>query len=270
MRILDGRELSEYIKNRQAKEVTTLRVNFRKVPKLAIVQVKDDPIINTYVRLKKKYGSDIGVDVVSFHPKQSECSEIITKLNNDNSIDGIIVQLPLEDVTQTESVLNQVSLSKDVDALASGTEFDPATPTAILWLLAGYNIELNGKAILIIGNGKLVGKPLSDMLIGSGQNVTVADKQTQNIKELSLRSDIIISAAGSPSTLKANMIKSGAVVVDAGVATDNGKSVGDLNSDVYDRKDLTLTPKKGGVGPLTICSLFSNVIKSAQNSVNLK
>jgi methylenetetrahydrofolate dehydrogenase (NADP+)/methenyltetrahydrofolate cyclohydrolase len=269
-KILDGRELAEYIKSRQEKEVTTLRVNYKKIPKLAIVQVKDDPVINTYVRLKKKYGTDIGVNVESFHPKQPECIALLKRLNDDPGVDGIIVQLPLEDPSQMEEILDTVVLSKDVDSLARGSKFDPATPMAILWLLAGYNVDLKGKSILIIGNGKLVGMPLSEMLKNSGQNVTIADKKTSNLEGLALNADIIITATGSPGVLKSNMIKSGAVVIDAGVATDNGKSVGDLDEAVYERNDLIITPKKGGVGPLTICSLFSNVIKSAQSSIHLK
>ncbi len=267
MKILDGRELADYIKSRQEKEVTTLRINYRKIPKLAIVQTKDDPVINTYVKLKKIYGADIGVEVVLFKMKQSEAVATIKKLNSDNSIDGIIVQLPLDNEAETEGILNSVAIDKDVDALAEGSKFDPATPTAILWLLAGYNIDLNGKSILIIGNGKLVGKPLSKMLISSGQQVTVADKETQKLKDLTLASDIIISATGKPALLKSGMIRSDTVIIDAGVATDKGKNVGDLDEEVYSRNDLILTPVRGGVGPLTICSLFSNVIKSAQKSV---
>ncbi|HEY5267523.1 MAG TPA: bifunctional 5,10-methylenetetrahydrofolate dehydrogenase/5,10-methenyltetrahydrofolate cyclohydrolase [Candidatus Saccharimonadales bacterium] len=270
MKILDGRELASYIKSRQSKEVTTLRVNHGKIPKLAIIQLKDDPIIDTYIRLKKKYGSDIGIEVDSYHPKQPEVVHLIDRLNRDDSVDGIIVQLPIENVEQTDKILNSVAVSKDVDALANGSEFDPATPTAILWLLAGYNVDLNGKNILIIGNGKLVGKPLSRMLRDSGQKVTVVDSKTKNLTELALNSEIIITATGNPSILNTNMIKSGAVIVDAGVATDKGKKVGDLDESVYARDDLIVTPVRGGVGPLTVCSLFANVIKSAQRSINQK
>lgn len=270
MKILDGRELATYIKNRQSSEVTALRINYKKIPKLAIVQIKDDPVINTYVRLKKKYGSDVGIEVDSYHPKQTEAIATIHKLNKDQSVDGIIVQLPIEDSQQTDEVLNSVTANKDVDALAQKTEFDPATPTAILWLLAGYNIDLNGKAILIIGKGKLVGRPLSKMLESSGQNVIVADRKTKDLSRLALNSDIIITATGSPAILNSKMIKTGSVVVDAGVATDKGKNVGDLDRDVYSRDDLIVTPTRGGIGPLTVCSLFANVIQSAQRSVNKK
>jgi methylenetetrahydrofolate dehydrogenase (NADP+)/methenyltetrahydrofolate cyclohydrolase len=267
MKILDGHELAAYIKNRQVKEVSTLRINYKKIPKLAIVQLKDDPVIDIYVKLKKKYGNDIGITVDSYNTDQADSVDLIKKLNKDKSVDGIIVQLPIKDPKQTQEILNTVSLEKDVDALADGTSFDSATPTAILWLLAGYNIELQGKHILIIGNGKLVGEPLSKILRNSGQQVTVADINTKNLKKLSLESDIIITATGSPGVLTSDMICSGSVVVDAGVTTDNGKTLGDLDKDVYLREDLILTPVRGGVGPLTICSLFANVIKSAQQTV---
>jgi methylenetetrahydrofolate dehydrogenase (NADP+)/methenyltetrahydrofolate cyclohydrolase len=270
MKILDGRELASYIKSRQEKEASNLRINYKKVPKLAIVQLKNDPVIDIYVRLKKKYGEDIGITVESHNPDQADAITLIERLNVDKSVDGIIVQLPINDPSQTDEILNSVSLDKDVDALAKGTNFDPATSTAILWLLAGYNIDLNGKHILIIGNGKLVGQPLSKMLRDSGQQVTVADINTKNLSGLALDSDIVITATGSPGVLSADMVKKGAVIIDAGVTTDKGKTVGDLNEDVYLREDLTITPIKGGVGPLTICSLFANVIKSAQKSTIIK
>jgi methylenetetrahydrofolate dehydrogenase (NADP+)/methenyltetrahydrofolate cyclohydrolase len=218
------------------------------------------------VRLKKQYGKDIGVDVQAYNIEQSKAKETIKALNLDNSVDGIIVQLPIENPLETDEILNTVISNKDVDALALKSDFDPATPTAILWLLAGYNIDLANKNILIIGKGKLVGEPLTKMLINSGLKVIVADRSTKNLSDLSLESDIIITATGSPAVLTSKMIKENAVVVDAGVATDKGKSVGDLDASVYERDDLTLTPIRGGVGPLTICSLFANVIKSAQNT----
>lgn len=268
MKILNGSELASFIKQRQEKAVSSLRLNYKIVPKLAIVQVKDDPVINTYVRLKKKYGADIGIEVESHHPKQSEVEEVIKTLNKDQSIHGIIVQLPIEDVSETDKIVNLVDHNKDVDALADKTDFDPATPMAIFWLLAGYNIELKGKKVVIIGKGKLVGKPLEKMLKASGIDVVVADRQTKDLSKTTLEADVIITATGSPAILHTNMIKQGAVIVDAGVASEAGKTVGDLDDSVYERDDLIITPKKGGVGPLTVCSLFENVIKATQNSLN--
>jgi len=267
MKLLNGAELAGYIKERHAKQVRQLRAS-KIFPKLAIVQVKDDPVINTYVRLKKQYGSDIGVEVDAYMQKQEHVPELLNKLSSDESVHGVIVQLPLSDPSQTDEIVNMVSPSKDVDALGEKSTFDPATPMAILWLLSGYNVELAGKNILLIGRGKLVGAPLERILKGSGYNVSVIDRELDNLAEQTKQADIIITATGSPAVLYPDMIKEGAVVVDAGVASEDGKTVGDLAPEVYERNDLIITPPKGGVGPLTVCALFENVIRAAQNAKN--
>lgn len=265
-KLLSGSELAGFIKERQAKAVRRLRQENKILPKLAIVQVKDDPVINTYVRLKRHYGMDIGIEVDTYDPPQSEVREVINKLNKDKSVHGIIVQLPLSNPDETDEIVNLVDAKKDVDALAKNSKFQPATPTAILWLLAGHNIELLGKNVLIIGRGKLVGRPLEKMLLESDINVTIADRSTKSLEDKVKDADVIITATGSPAILYSEMIKTGAIVVDAGVATEDGKTVGDLSDDVYLRDDLTLTPKKGGVGPLTVCALFENVILAANRT----
>lgn len=261
--MLNGRELAGFIKERHARQVRSLRS--RKIyPKLAIVQVKDDPVINTYVNLKKKYGQDIKLDVEIFKPAQKDVKELIQKLNRDSSIHGIIVQLPLSDPSQTDEIVNLVSPKKDVDALGVAASYDPATPMAILWLLGGYNVELSGKKILLVGRGKLVGAPLERILRKSGYDVEVIDRQTPQLPQTAQKSDIIITATGSPAIVTSDMIKQNAVVIDAGVASEDGKTVGDLSPDVYVRNDLTITPQKGGVGPLTVCALFENVLRAAE------
>lgn len=264
MKLLNGLELSGFIKERQAHAVRALRQANKIIPKLAIIQTKDDPVINTYVRLKKAYGADILVDVDLHMIDQSDAVALIKKLNDDISVHGIILQLPLNNVSQTDELCDLVKPGKDVDALGKNAIMDPATPMAIMWLLAGYNIDLNAKKILIIGNGKLVGKPLSKSLKNSGYDVTVADRSTEDLAELTLQSDVVITATGRPAIIYPNMLKQGAVVVDAGVASEEGRIVGDVDEAVYDRDDLTITPQKGGVGPLTICALFENVINSAR------
>ncbi|GAC1391489.1 MAG: bifunctional methylenetetrahydrofolate dehydrogenase/methenyltetrahydrofolate cyclohydrolase [Candidatus Saccharimonadales bacterium] len=267
MKILNGNELAGFIKQRQAQEVRSLIHGSKITPKLAIVYTMHDPVINTYIRLKKSYGGDIQVDVEIHKVDQHLISETIKKLNEDNSIHGIIIQLPLENPTETDEIVKKVSPTKDVDALGSDAIFAPATPTAILWLLAGYNITLQDKKILLIGKGKLVGAPLEKMLMVSHMDVTVADRSVKNLEKMTLDADIIITATGSPAILFSNMVKDKAVVVDAGVASEDGKTVGDVAADVYERNDLTLTPTKGGVGPLTVCSLFENVIRAAKLQV---
>lgn len=264
MKLLNGKELAGYIKERQAREVRALRQAHHVFPKLAIVLTVDNPVIDVYIRLKQKYGADILIDVDVHRVKQAQVPELLKKLNKDETIHGIIVQLPLEDPSKTEELVNLVAPEKDVDALGKDAMFDPATPMAILWLLSGYNIDLQGKRVLLIGRGKLVGAPLERIFKNSGIDVTVADRKTADLKQETLKADVIITATGSPAILYPDMIKQNAVVVDAGVASEDGKTVGDVAPEMYERDDLTITPVKGGVGPLTVCALFENVIRAAR------
>jgi len=267
MRILNGKELAGFIKERQAHEVRALRQDNHVQPKLAIIVTVNNPVIDIYMRLKQKYGADILIDV-DIHPvEQGALPALLKRLNSDSSVHGIIIQLPLADPAQTDELVNMVAPHKDVDALGTAAKFDPATPTAILWLLAGYNVELRGKRILLVGRGKLVGAPLERMLRNSDLDVTVADRGTTDLKSETLDADIIVTATGNPAIITADMVKHGAVVVDAGVASEDGKTVGDVAADVFDRDDLTITPTKGGVGPLTVCALFENVIIAARRTI---
>lgn len=268
MKFLNGRELAGYIKERQAKQVRGLVQSQGVEPKLAILKLKDNPVIDTYVALKQRYGADIGVSVEAIDIPQNEAVGKIEELNEDDSVHGIIVQLPIEDDSQTDEILNTVAVEKDVDGLAEGSQFDPATPTAIMWLLAGYNIDLRGKKFVIIGRGRLVGLPLEKMLLVSGENVEVADRNTKDIDRLVQESDIVISATGVPGLITDEMVTSETVIVDAGVAVQSGRTVGDVAPEVYEREDIAaITPQKGGVGPLTVCALFENVIRAARESV---
>jgi methylenetetrahydrofolate dehydrogenase (NADP+)/methenyltetrahydrofolate cyclohydrolase len=264
MKLLNGAELAGFIKVRHASQVRQLRAG-KVFPKLAIVQTKDDPVINTYVKLKRQYGSDIGVDVDLHFIKQADAAQLLNKLSNDDGVHGIIVQLPLADPAETERIVNLVAPKKDVDSLGKKSEFEPATPMAILWLMSGYNIDLAGKRVLILGRGKLVGQPLEKILNESSINVESVDRGVQDLASHTKDADVIITATGNPALLFPEMIKEGAVVVDAGVASEEGIAVGDLDPSVYERDDLTLTPTKGGVGPLTVCALFENVIRAVQN-----
>ncbi len=264
MKLLNGSELAGFIKGRQAHEVRGLRQARGINPKLAIVVTIDHPAIEVYMRMKTRYGADILIDVETHRIAQEDAPATIAQLNADPSVHGIIVQLPLEDPTQTDAIVNLVAPEKDVDALGKDATLDPATPLAILWLLAGYNVDLNGRKIVLVGRGKLVGAPLERMLRASGYDVEVVDRKTSDMKSVVRQADVIVTATGQPGLIVSDMIKEGAVVVDAGVAGEQGKTVGDLADDVYERDDLTITPRKGGVGPLTICALFDNVIRAAR------
>ncbi|MGB4967845.1 MAG: bifunctional 5,10-methylenetetrahydrofolate dehydrogenase/5,10-methenyltetrahydrofolate cyclohydrolase [Candidatus Saccharimonadales bacterium] len=267
MKLLNGLEMAGFIQERQARAVRGLLQAEGIQPKLAIVATSHHPAIEVYMRMKKRYGADILVEVDIHRVEQPGVTQLIERLNADPSVHGIIVQLPLADPSETDEVCDSVAAAKDVDALGARAIYDPATPMAILWLLAGYNVDLRGKQIVLVGRGKLVGAPLERLLKTGDAFVEVVDRTTADIATVLQKADIIITATGQPGLVTSEMIKPGAVVVDAGVAGEQGKTVGDLASDVYERLDLTITPQKGGVGPLTICALFENVIRAARASV---
>lgn len=267
MKLLNGRELADYIKERQAKQVRNLRQSHRIFPKLAIIQTIDSPVIDSYVALKERYGEDILVDVEVYKIDQSQMAGVISRLNEDPSTHGIIIQLPLADEAATDESVNAVAPAKDVDGLGASAILDPATPLAIDWLVAGYNVELKDKKIAMVGNGRLVGAPLSRMWQARGYDVTVFDRSSENMHEQLPRFDMIVTAAGVPGLIRSKDVKIGAVMIDAGTAAEHGKIVGDVADDVRERDDLKITPEKGGVGPLTVTALFDNVIRAAQATV---
>lgn len=268
MKLLNGKELAGFIQQRQAQQVRGLIQAHDVQPKLTIIQLKDDPVINTYVRLKQRYGAELDALVDVIRPSSAaDALSAIKQLNEDPTVHGMIVQLPLPDPSQTDVLLDAVAPEKDVDALGIRAIFDAATPMAILWLLAGYNVELRGKRVLLIGRGKLVGAPLERMLKASAIDVHVADRATNDLTQETQDADVIITATGSPAILYPDMVKPGVVIVDAGVASEDGKTVGDVAESMFDRDDITITPQRGGVGPLTVCALFENVIRAARESV---
>lgn len=266
MKILSGSELVGYIEARQAKQVRALRQASRVFPKLAIIQTIDDPVIDMYVRLKQRYASEILIEVELHKIAQADAISTIEALNADDSVHGIIIQLPLADISQTQELVNLVNPDKDVDALGANALMDPATPMAISWLLVGYGIELAGKNIIIVGNGRLVGAPLARMWRSSGLNVTVLDEQTPDIGPTVKEADILVSAVGVANLITSEMIRPDTVVVDAATSSEGGKVVGDIASEVRSRQDIIITPEKGGVGPLTVAALFDNVIRAAQTT----
>jgi len=266
MRLLNGKELAEFIQERQAKQVRALKQSEGIDPKLAIVVTDvDNPVIDVYMRLKSRYGNDILIDVDVHKVPHTEAEALLNKLSIDDSVHGIIVQLPLAVPEDTDKIVGLINPHKDVDGLVDHSDFEPATALAIMWLLAGYNIDLVGKNVVLIGHGKLVGQPLEKLMLASGIEPVIVDKDTENPNDIIADADIIVSATGVAGLIKPDMLKHKAVVVDAGVASEGGKTVGDVSPEVYEqRDDLTITPTKGGVGPLTVCALFDNVIRAAQ------
>lgn len=276
MKSLNGAEIAGYMKLNQAHQARSLKARGVQ-PKLVIIRDSDNPVILKYVNLKQQYGEDIGVEVEDW--LSEDVVGAIEQANNDSFVHGIIVQLPLKNRDQTDEVVRHIVPKKDVDGLASIYHetnnvndtnsshdimpvFESATATAINWLLAGYDVKLQGSKIALVGRGRLVGAPLEAMWRNSGYDVTVfrSHSDLNELKDF----DVIVSATGVPHLIKDEMVKPGAVVVDAGTASEGGVLVGDVDDAVRARTDLAaITPKVGGVGPLTVTALFEHVLMAA-------
>lgn len=223
--------------------------------------IKDNLPIEKYIKFKQAYGEDIGVEVVVHRVSANQILSLITELNQDENVDSIILQLPIENPDLTEEALNLIAPEKDVDGLGQNSNYDPATALAIMWLLNGYNVDLKLKKIYLVGRGKLVGRPLSLMFEKSGidHQVISSSDDLNLIKD----GDLIISATGQPGLITTDLIKPGAIFVDAGTVGEDGVIKGDGADELYERQDISITPKLGGVGPLTISALFSNALMAA-------
>lgn len=264
MKSLSGSEIVDFVKERQAKQVRNLKQAHRIEPRLAIVRCDEgNDVISTYVRLKRRYGADIGVEVESYEETPETVLARIDELAARSDVHGVIVQLPVVPAELTDELVNRVAPHQDVDGLGEKSEFDPATPTAILWLLAGYNID--PKEVALVGRGRLVGAPLEKMLRASGSDVSVYDLESEgSLQEFLADKPLVISATGTPGLISAEMLARGAAIVDASTASEDGVIRGDLAADVYERDDLKVTPQRGGVGPLTVAALFDNVLSAAR------
>jgi len=271
VKLLNGTELVGYIKERQARQVRALRQAWKVFPKLAIVKsTQTSQVIDVYVRMKQRYGDDILIETVIETVTEDDMPAVIKRLNADDSVHGIIVQLPLADSSRTDEIVNLVAPEKDVDGLGAQAVYDSATAEAICWLLVGYGVDLKTKKIAIVGNGRLVGAPLAKIWATSHYDVAVLDRSHEDIASVLRQSDIVVSATGVPRLITSAMIKPGAVVVDAGTASENGAIIGDVDIAVRARDDIKITPERGGVGPLTIAALYDHVIRSAQRVANEK
>ena len=265
-KILNGSDIADFIKERQARQVRSMRQSSNIMPKLAIIKtVGSSNVIDMYVRMKERYASDILIDTIVETVQDDDMPAIIKTMNDDPSIHGIIVQLPLTETSKTDSIVNMISPKKDVDGLGEKANFDSATAEAINWLLVGYSIDIKNKKIVIIGNGRLVGLPLARIWRSGDYDVTVLEFGDD--LKLGLRdAQIIITATGVANLLTSEMIPIGAVIVDAGTTSEQGVVTGDVDKSVRERDDIVITPEKGGVGPLTISALFEHLIISANSA----
>ena len=280
MKILDGKAVSLKVKESVKVRADELK-KFGVEPTLAVVLVGEDKASQTYVRAKEKACNEYGIKSVSHrlseNTTQNELLALINVLNLDDSIHGILVQLPLPKHIDTNVVLAAIDPRKDVDGfhavnvgkLVSGLDgFVPCTPLGVMEILKEYGIDVAGLNAVVIGRSNIVGKPMANLLLNASATVTVTHSKTKNLKEICKNADLIIAAIGKPFFLKADMVKDGAVVVDVGInRLDDGRLVGDVDFDEVAPKCSYITPVPGGVGPMTIAMLLNNTILAAQAKI---
>ncbi|WP_103589045.1 bifunctional methylenetetrahydrofolate dehydrogenase/methenyltetrahydrofolate cyclohydrolase FolD [Campylobacter concisus] len=280
MKILDGKAVSLKVKESVKVRAEELK-KFGVEPTLAVVLVGEDKASQTYVRAKEKACNEYGIKSVahrlSENTTQAELLALINVLNLDDSIHGILVQLPLPKHIDTNTVLATIDPAKDVDGfhavnvgkLVSGLDgFVPCTPLGVMEILKEYGIEVAGLNAVVIGRSNIVGKPMANLLLNASATVTVTHSKTKNLKEICKNADLIVAAIGKPFFLKADMVKDGAVVVDVGInRLDDGRLVGDVDFDEVAPKCSYITPVPGGVGPMTIAMLLNNTILAAQAKI---
>ena len=277
MKILDGKAVSLKVKESVKVRADELK-KFGVEPTLAVVLVGEDKASQTYVRAKEKACNEYGIKSVahrlSENTTQNELLALINVLNLDDSIHGILVQLPLPKHIDTNVVLAAIDPRKDVDGfhavnvgkLVSGLEgFVPCTPLGVMEILKEYGIDVAGLNAVVIGRSNIVGKPMANLLLNASATVTITHSKTKNLKEICKNADLIVAAIGKPFFLKADMVKDGAVVVDVGInRLDDGRLVGDVDFENVAPKCSYITPVPGGVGPMTIAMLLNNTILAAQ------
>lgn len=270
--IIDGKASSIKIKE----ELKTYVDSLDEKPGLVVIQVGDNPASNTYVKNKKLAAEYIGINF--FHYKYEENTseeELINKikeLNNDNSVDGIIVQLPLPKGFNETKIINYIDPNKDVDGLTELNAgklvnnedcLSSCTPTGIMKLLEMYNVEIEGKNTVVVGRSILVGKPIATMLLNKNATVTICHSKTKNLKEITKNADILVVATGHINTITEDMVNENAVVIDVGInRNEENKLCGDVDFNTIKDKVKLITPVPGGVGPMTVAMLNYNVIKS--------
>lgn len=277
---LDGKKLSQKIAGQLQQRVTKLKA-MGVSPKLAVILIGDDPASQIYVRNKRRMAKKIGIETSDLRlpvaTSEEKLLQIIAELNNDETVHGILVQLPLPPQINEETIIQAIDPLKDVDGfhpfnmgkLFMGAPYAiPCTPNGIMQLLAEYRIPLAGKKVVIVGRSNIVGRPLAALMINHNATVTVAHSYTKNLFELTRRADILVAAVGKAELFSQTAIKSGAVVIDVGINRNAaGKLVGDVDQIKVADIASYLTPVPGGVGPMTIAMLMKQTVDFAERSV---
>lgn len=277
--IIDGKEISNQMKAELTAKVKSCMIK----PSLAVIQVGEDSASTAYIRSKSKMANEIGMNFrlfqYAFDTSEREIMNKIVELNNDEYIDGIIVQLPLPNGLSSKRIINSIDVSKDVDGLTdkSIARFYsnrkchiPCTPLAVMEILKQKEIKISGKHVVVVGRSNLVGKPLAHLLLKKDATVTICHSKTENLKEITSTADILIVAVGKKEMITADMVKPGAVVIDVGITKENGTLYGDIKFDEVKEIASYITPVPGGVGPMTVIMLLKNVMDCYNNKIASK
>lgn len=275
--IIDGRALAKKIRIELKEECNELK-NKGITPKLAVIMIGDNPASKVYVKNKSKACDEIGIDYEEFllgeSTTQSELNELIKKLNEDKNINGILLQSPIPEHLNINEAFKSITFIKDVDGFTPSSvgklvigedTFISCTPYGVLKMFEEYNIDLTGKNVVILGRSNIVGKPLLQVCLNKNATVTICHSKTQDLKEYTKRADILIAAIGKSKFVTEDMVKQDAVVIDVGINRgEDGKLTGDVDFENVEKKASYITPVPGGVGPMTIAMLMSNVIKATK------
>ena len=279
MTIIDGKEISKKIKEELKQEIKTYMIK----PCLAVIQIGNDPASDIYIKAKEKACNETGIyfKYIKFEETAKEIEVInkIVELNNDEYVNGILLQLPLPEKFNTEKLINYIARNKDVDGLTDINAgklvnnkncITPCTPKGIMELLSAYDIEISGKNVVIVGRSNLVGKPLMSLFLNKNATVTVCHSKTNNLEEFTKNADILVVAVGKKHLITSEMVKDGAVVIDVGINRDKDNLYGDVDFDEVSKKASYITPVPGGVGPMTVAMLLKNVNDIYKKSIASK
>ena len=276
--IINGKEISAQIRAEISQKVKEYNAKTGKLPGLAVVIVGENPASQVYVRNKKKACEQVGFNSWVYempeNTTQEELNALVDKLNNDENVHGILVQLPLPKHLNEEEIILRIKPEKDVDAFhpynvgritIGNPKFLPCTPAGIMELLHRSNIEISGKECVVIGRSNIVGKPMALLLLSENGTVTVCHSKTRDLKEVCRRADILVVAIGKADFVTADMVKEGAVVIDVGMNRNaEGKLTGDVDFESVSQVASYITPVPGGVGPMTITMLLQNTLRAAE------
>ena len=291
-KIINGKEIALNLRENLKQEINKLKIDYGKVPGLAVVQVGEVAASSVYVKAKTKSAKEVGIEVIDHHlsanTSQSELLDLVNKLNNQNNVNGILVQLPLPQHINEQDVLDSINPDKDADgfhpinvgklSIAKNNDENlliPCTPYGCLIMLKKCEENLSGKNAVVVGRSNIVGKPMAQLLLKESCTVTIAHSKTINLPSVCKEADILIAAVGKPKIIKGSWIKEGAIVIDVGInrieiemdGKVKQKLVGDVMFDEAEKIASAISPVPGGVGPMTIACLLRNTTIAFKNSL---